>query len=217
MQITEWYSFKALTMPSSWVALIISFVIIGVLLRILYSKEITSMYSDAVLELILIWKLSVIVTEFSMVIENPLIILYFNGGMIGFVLGMLIILTKLWYKLHKRGLKEEDLQAIFMAIILCIAMDQILMAFLNDAVLWQKSLTIISFMCWIVLAFWKNRANFIWQKQLLLLFLCTHIFVATLQPLGIWQPSVMVTAVLVVFFIFVRKNNGTARENNSDY
>ncbi|WP_397537267.1 hypothetical protein [Rummeliibacillus pycnus] len=199
MQVTEWYSIRALTMSSSWVALFISFVLMGLLLWILYSKEIASIFSDVALQLILIWKFSVIVTDFSMVIKHPLTILYFNGGMIGFVLGILFICIKLWYKLRQSSFKVEYLQAVFVTSILCSSMYQILMTFLNDAALWQRVLTITSFTCWIMLALWKRKADFTWHKQLLLLFLCTHAFVATLQPLGIWQLSVLVTTMLGLF------------------
>ncbi|MGG0658266.1 hypothetical protein [Rummeliibacillus pycnus] len=204
MQVTEWYSIKALTIPSSWVALLSSFVLTGLLLWILYRKEIATIFSDAVLQLILIWKFSVIVTDFSMVIKHPLTILYFNGGMMGLILGILFMWVSLWNKLRQRGLKEEDLQAVFVSIILCSSFYQILMAVLNDAALWQKVLTITSFACWIMLALWKRKANLIWHNQLLLLFLCTYVLIATLQPLGIWQLSVLVTAMLVLFNIFLQ-------------
>lgn len=204
MQITEWYSIKALTMPSSCVSFLISIIIVGLILGILYRKEIASIFVDAILWLILIWKFSVIVTDFSLVIKHPLTLLYFNGGMIGLIIGMLFMLFTLWKKLRRRGFLEGDLQSLFLASILSQSFYQILMAILNDALLWQKALTIISFSCWIMLAFWKRKAGFMWHMQLLLLFFCTHLFIASLQPLGIWQVSVLLTLLLVVFRIFLQ-------------
>ncbi|WP_146552384.1 hypothetical protein [Rummeliibacillus sp. SL167] len=204
MQITEWYNIKSLTMPSTWVSFLLSIVIVGLILGILYKKEVVSIFVDAMLELILIWKFSVIVTDFSLVIKHPLTMLYFNGGMIGLIIGMLYMLLTLWKKLRRRGFIEEDLQSLFLASILSQSFYQIWMAILNDALLWQKALTIISFSCWMLIAFWKGKAGSIWHMQLLLLFFCTHLFIASLQPLGIWQVSVLVTLLLVLFRIFLQ-------------
>lgn len=204
MQVTEWYIIKSLTVPSSWVALMSSFVLMGLLLWILYRKEIASIFSDAVLQFVLIWKFSVIVTDFSSVIKHPLTILYFNGGMMGLVAGILFMCISLWHKIRQRGFIEEDLHAVFVSIILCTSFYQILMSILNEAALWQKVLTITSFTCWVLLALWKRNARALWHNQLLLLFLCTHLFIATLQPLGIWQISVLVTAIFVLFNILLQ-------------
>ncbi len=178
--------------------------IVGLLLWKVYRKEVASIYADAVLTLILVWKFSVIVTDFSIVIKHPLTILYFNGGMIGFVIGMLFMLATLWKKLRSRGILEEDLQALFLSSILCQSFYQIMMAILNDAFLWQKGLTIISFSCWIVIAFWKRNEGIIWHRQLLILFFFSHMLIASLQPLGIWQLSVLVTLLFIIFRILVQ-------------
>ncbi|WP_102692903.1 hypothetical protein [Rummeliibacillus pycnus] len=207
MQVTEWYSLKTLMIPSSWVALVSSFVLMWLLLRVLYRKEIANIFLDAVLQLILVWKFSVIVTDFSMVIKQPLTILYFNGGMMGFGIGILFMCGTLWYKFHQNRLKEDALQAVFMTIILCSSSYQIWMASLNDATLWQKALTITGFSCWIILALWKRKEKPIWHRQLLLLFLCTHVLIATLQPLGIWQLSVFVTFIFVIFNLTLKSNH----------
>ncbi|WP_299513768.1 hypothetical protein [uncultured Rummeliibacillus sp.] len=204
MEITEWYTIKALSLPSSWIAFLSSMLIVGLLLWKVYRKEVASIYADAVLTLILVWKFSVIVTDFSIVIKHPLTILYFNGGMIGFVIGMLFMLATLWKKLRSRGILEEDLQALFLSSILCQSFYQIMMAILNDAFLWQKGLTIISFSCWIVIAFWKRNEGIIWHRQLLILFFFSHMLIALLQPLGIWQLSVLVTLLFIIFRILVQ-------------
>ncbi|MGM9965863.1 hypothetical protein CW357_03475 [Rummeliibacillus sp. TYF005] len=204
MEITEWYTIKALSLPSSWIAFLSSMLIVGLLLWKVYRKEVASIYADAVLTLILVWKFSVIVTDFSIVIKHPLTILYFNGGMIGFVIGMLFMLATLWKKLRSRGILEEDLQALFLSSILCQSFYQIMMAILNDAFLWQKGLTIISFSCWIVIAFWKRNEGIIWHRQLLILFFFSHMLIASLQPLGIWQLSVLVTLLFIIFRILVQ-------------
>ncbi len=204
MEITEWYTIKALSLPSSWIAFLSSMLIVGLLLWKVYRKEVASIYADAVLTLILVWKFSVIVTDFSIVIKHPLTILYFNGGMIGFVIGLLFMLATLWKKLRSRGILEEDLQALFLSSILCQSFYQIIMAILNDAFLWQKGLTIISFSCWIVIAFWKRNEGIIWHRQLLILFFFSHMLIASLQPLGIWQLSVLVTLLFIIFRILVQ-------------
>lgn len=204
MGITEWYTIKALSLPSSWIAFLSSMLIVGLILWRLYRKDVASIYVDAVFTLILIWKFSVIVTDFSIVIKYPLTILYFNGGMIGFVIGMLFMLATLWKKLRSSGLLEEDLHALFLSSILCQSFYQIMMAILNDAFWWQKGLTIISFSCWIMIAFWKRNEGIIWHRQLLVLFFFSHMLLASLQPLGVWQLSVLITLLFTIFGIFVQ-------------
>lgn len=204
MGITEWYTIKALSLPSSWIAFLSSMLIVGLILWRLYRKDVASIYVDAVFTLILIWKFSVIVTDFSIVIKYPLTILYFNGGMIGFVIGMLFMLATLWKKLRSSGLLEEDLHALFLSSILCQSFYQIMMAILNDASSWQKGLTIISFSCWIMIAFWKRNEGIIWHRQLLVLFFFSHMLLASLQPLGVWQLSVLMTLLFTIFSIFVQ-------------
>lgn len=204
MEITEWYTLKAFTMPSSWVSFLGSLLIVGIIIRFLFRKELASIYVDAVLTLILTWKFSVIVTDFSIVIRHPLTILYFNGGMIGFIIGLLFMFASLWKKLRSRGFLEKDLHALFLSSILCQSFYQILMAFLNDAFLWQKGLTIIAFLCWIIVALWKRNASSMWHKQLLLLFFFSHMLIASLQPLGIWQLSVWISLLLILFTILLQ-------------
>lgn len=204
MEITEWYSIKSLTMPSSWISFLNSLLIVGFIIWIIFRKELASIYVDAVLTLILTWKFSVIVTDFSIVVRHPLTILYFNGGMIGFVIGLLFMFASLWKKLKSRGFLEKDLQALFVSSILCQSFYQIMMAFLNDGLLWQKGITIIGFLCWSMVALWKRNASTIWHQQLLLLFFFSHALIASFQPLGIWQLSVWVSLLLILFTILLQ-------------
>ncbi|MGE7622520.1 hypothetical protein ACQKMD_05470 [Viridibacillus sp. NPDC096237] len=80
MPVTEWYTIRGVTLPTSWVSALIAFTLTGFILWWRYSRKKASVYADHAIFFILIWKFSVIVTDLSLVIKQPLIILFFNGG-----------------------------------------------------------------------------------------------------------------------------------------
>ena len=80
---TEWYSIRALTLPATAIALLVTFFIVWLILRLQFSKKWSDVYSDAVFTFIIVWKLSLLVTDFKAVVTYPISLLYFNGGTIG--------------------------------------------------------------------------------------------------------------------------------------
>ena len=98
-----WYSIGSFTFPSSWGAIIASFVLTYLFLYF-WNRKASDWYSSAVFYFILTWKLSVIVVDFQTVIDHPLTILYFHGGRVGYWLG---ILAALLYIILKRGVSPS--------------------------------------------------------------------------------------------------------------
>ncbi|WP_409251987.1 hypothetical protein V1502_18090 [Bacillus sp. SCS-153A] len=100
----EWYSIGAFSFPSTWGALVAAFFITGLFLRLYYGKDHYDWFGNSVFWFILTWKFSVILFDFTSVINQPLSILYFNGGMKGFWLGIAVALIYIYIKGEKEHL-----------------------------------------------------------------------------------------------------------------
>ena len=88
MAVTKMFIIGSLTVPSTWIALITAFVVAYSAVRIRIGKYTADILLDAVFYFIIVWKLSVIFTNFNTVIKSPLSIIYFDGGILGFYLGL---------------------------------------------------------------------------------------------------------------------------------
>lgn len=210
LQVTEWYIIRSMTLPSSWVAVIIALIVTWLILWKFYGRAVEDWFSDTAIVFILVWKLSVIVTDFNMVIDFPLSILYFNGGKIGVFLGLFAALTKLYLSLRKRGFKEKDMEALLFGFISIQVIYQLLMVVLNDGLMWQKAMTIIFFGMFVIFASLRILRDEKAIQQISIVLLFVHIIVAMLQPNGLFQTSLFVTF-SVTFFIslllFKRKSH----------
>ena len=53
-------------------------------------KSMQKSIGDAFFYLVIVWKLSIVLTDFDSVLRSPLAIIYFHGGVVGFYLGLAI-------------------------------------------------------------------------------------------------------------------------------
>ncbi|MBM7648782.1 hypothetical protein JOC78_001728 [Bacillus ectoiniformans] len=86
----KWFTIGSLTLPASHLALILAFIAGGVFARLRYGKECADIYSNAVFLFIAVWKLSVVLFSFSLVLQAPMSLIYFNGGVKGVWLALLM-------------------------------------------------------------------------------------------------------------------------------
>lgn len=93
----RWYTVGSLTFPSIWGAIIASFILTFLFLYF-WNRKASDWYSMEFFYFLVIWKLSVILVDFQNVIEHPITILYFNGGMWGYWLGLLTVLLFIFVK-----------------------------------------------------------------------------------------------------------------------
>ena len=204
MPVTEWFIIKSITIPSSWLAVLLAILITGIILWRKFCKEIEDWFSDVAILFLLVWKLSVILTEFQMILVSPLSILYFNGGKEGLILGLIVALSSLVWKFKRRN--QYELGAMIFSMVMVQSLYQIFMVLLNEAALWQKIITVVLFLGISILSWLKISLSSIWQIQITILFLLTHIFVALIQPQGMLQTPLFVTAIfafcgVVVYFL----------------
>lgn len=99
----NWYTIGSFTFPASWAAIVISFLLTGIILRLLFKKQnIVDLYGNAVFIFIIIWKLSIVIFDFKTTISNPMTIVYFHGGLKGYWLGIMTVCIYLIYICYKK-------------------------------------------------------------------------------------------------------------------
>ena len=198
LPVTEWFIIKSLTVPSSWVAVLLALILTGIVVWRVFGKETEDWYSDAAILFLLVWKLSVVVTDFDMILDSPLSILYFNGGETGLYLGVLAALGRLFWQLRRKGWPERELVAMLIAMVMVQSLYQLFMVLLNEAEMWQKILTVLVFVGLTMLTWQKAKLSSVWRIQLTILFLAGHLFVSILQPRGFVQTPLFVTGLFVL-------------------
>ncbi|MBG9454851.1 hypothetical protein ABE61_12580 [Lysinibacillus sphaericus] len=201
MNNTEWFSIRTLTLPATAVALLVAFFLVWLVIRVQYQKKWAGVYGDAVFTFILVWKFSVIVTDFKVVIAQPFALLYFNGGTIGVFLGVMAVSLQLWWNRKKIHFDETGIAACSWAIILTQTSYQCLVVLLNDNPTNSEVSTLLVLSILTVLILWKITAI----DRALFLYTLGLIIVAFFQPLGLWQPAVGVSVILFIVGIGVQR------------
>ncbi len=201
MNNTEWFSIRTLTLPATAVALLVAFFLVWLVIRVQYQKKWAGVYGDAVFTFILVWKFSVIVTDFKVVIAQPFALLYFNGGTIGVFLGVMAVSLQLWWNRKKIHFDETGIAACSWAIILTQTSYQCLVVLLNDNPTNSEVSTLLVLSVLTVLILWKITAI----DRALFLYTLGLIIVAFFQPLGLWQPAVGVSVILFIVGIGVQR------------
>ena len=215
MPVTEWFIIKSLTLPSSWVAVFLALFITGIVLWVKFGKDTEDWFTDAAILFILVWKFSVLITDFEMIFEFPLAILYFNGGETGLFVGVLSALGRLLWQLKRKGWPEIDFVALIIAFVMLQSLYQFLMVSMNEAEFWQKLMTIVIFSGMIILTWMKVFTSNVWRLQLLVLLLLAHILAAIIQPEGVFQSPLLVTVFFLIsgFTVYVFINKRKMEEN----
>ncbi|AOV08481.1 hypothetical protein BI350_13685 [Sporosarcina ureilytica] len=161
--------------------------------------------ADAIFYFVIVWKLSVVVTDWKTVIQFPLSILYFNGGKIGVYLGLIAASITVIVEMKKGQFMRETLMGLLIGSMLIQSGYQVFMAILNDGTIFKQILTIS-----IIGGFVLFITFFIEQfkdlpYQIILLFISVHLFVGVLQPGGLLQTSVIATVYIGVFMSVLLK------------
>ncbi|MEG0258990.1 MAG: hypothetical protein RR595_03040 [Lysinibacillus sp.] len=213
MNNTEWFSIRAMTLPATWVALIFAFICVWFIMRIRFSKQWSSLYGDTIFTFVIVWKFSVIITDFSTVMKQPLALLYFNGGTMGFYLGILAVGFQLWRKQQRMPFDEKGLIAIAWSLILTQSCYQIFMLLLNSNALWQELVTLVVVLSMTPVVLWKVSETILWKQQMFVLFTLVFAFMSTLQPLGILQTAMITNVLFLVLWLILLKNIDVMEEN----
>jgi len=214
MPVTTYFIIGNLSVPSSWIALIAAFIVAYSAVRFRYGKKHAETIGDAFFYLVIVWKLSIILTDFGSVLRSPLAIVYFHGGVVGFYLGLLFIAGKTLWGLKKGRLGTNGFRAFFTGAVLVQVVYQVVMVLLNEGELIAQVVTVVVFSLFAVF-FWMNsgKANN-WPVQLVLVFIAVHVFVSAVQPDEFIQTPLISTVVMGLFFVIVFMRKLDWRNNN---
>ncbi|MBD8519655.1 hypothetical protein [Lysinibacillus fusiformis] len=200
---TNWYSIRALTLPATAIALLITFFIVWLILRLQFSKKWSEAYSDAAFTFILVWKFSLLVTDFKSVVAQPISLLYFNGGTVGVFLGAIAASLQVWRKRYKLSLQGHHIIAYSWAIILTQSIYQWLVVLFNDNSTTSEVITLMVLSVLTVFILWKMQGG---VKRGLILYTAGLIIVAAFfQPLGIWQTAIGMSLLLLCLGIVLEQ------------
>lgn len=207
MPVTTFFIIGSLSVPTSWIALITAFVVAYSAVRFRYGKKHAEMIGDTFFYLVVVWKLSIIFTDFDSILRSPLAIFYFNGGAVGFYLGLFFIGGKILWSMRKGRLSADGFRALFTGAILVQVVFQVMMVLLNEGEIIAQVVTIVVFAVFVIFFWMNSRKTGSWPLQLALLFMAVHIFVAAVQPEGFNQTPLISTLASGLFFvvIYVRK------------
>ncbi len=203
MPVTSFFTIGSLSVPSSWIALMAAFVVAYSAVRFRYGKKHAEIIGDAFFYLVIVWKLSIVLTDYESVLRSPLAIIYFHGGVVGFYLGLLVIAGKILWDMKKGRLGAEGFRALFTGAVLVQVVYQMMMVLLNEGELIAQVVTVVVFGLFAVF-FWMNSGKAgNWPVQLTLVFMAVHIFVSAAQPEEFIQTPLISTIVMGLFFVIV--------------
>ena len=134
-----------------------AFVVAYSAVRVRYGKKHAEILSDAFFYLIIVWKLSVLITDFSSVIRSPLSLIYFDGGVVGFYFGLAFIAGKVLLDRKKGRLAADGFRALFTGAVVVQAVYQVMMVLLNEGELVAQVVTVVVFALF-VLFYWMKVA-----------------------------------------------------------
>lgn len=188
MKITDWYVIVSLTMPSTWVAVLLALLVSSITLLIQFNKQVASHFLDAAIAFILLWKFSVILTDFSAVVQEPFSLLYFNGGYLGIGMGTIGALVSLIRA-------KVSISTIQLMVVYTVSYYLFFMIVLNSNPISIEMGTLVTLVIVFVLL-WKVATVRLVAVGLLF-------FIAYFQPLGVFQTyTVWMFSVLLVLYSY---------------
>lgn len=169
----EWYKIFSLTVPSTWIAFVLAAVLTGLILYVKFGKEASSQFGDLVFVFIVVWKLSVVLTDFTTVIKHPLTILYFSGEKVGVYIGIISIIFYLLYLQvrHKPFLSIDALIYSFISFYTIFAVGVVLF---NQSTVLEivQTLIVVIFIGW---SMEKYKETIRWIPAFLLVYGALHV------------------------------------------
>ncbi|QHE63172.1 hypothetical protein FHE72_20775 [Rossellomorea vietnamensis] len=198
----QWYTIGSFTFPSSWGAIIASFVLTFLFL-FFWNRKASDWYSNAILIFILVWKLSVIVIDFQTVIKHPFTILYFHGGIMGYWLGLAAVLLYIFFR------KVDCPSILIISWMTTVLVFEVVLHILHDDFLLAGIQSVLNLMMvYFVMIKSAGPDGRMWTGQIFVLFTLFQLFLHTL--IGGFELSVIIWTYLVmmiglIFLLTVRR------------
>lgn len=202
MPVTDYYLIGKVTVPSAWIAFLAGFFITYVLIRLHFGKKHAQEVGDALFYLVIIWKFSVVLTDFSSVLQAPLSILYFHGGKWGFFLGLLFVT---WNILRKHVSSKHAIWTILLTAVSWQSIYEVTMVLLNQGGVWVKIGTVVIFAAMMAVAWWMFVKQHNSPFDMAVLWAAGNVFAAAFQPGPFWGTSLIVSLWIAAFLIIMKE------------
>ena len=190
-----------LTVPAVWIAVLLGAAAASLIMRFVLRNKTGEWYGNAITLYILVWKFSYILFNFDYFIDMPLSILYFNGGLYGHLLG--IVLVTGYLVLAQKKHADLARQAYFAWLLFFLSYQTILQLLENngmEAVL-HASLLVVSILAIRLLA---KRADVPTGLLLVLLFTFELLISSLFAPLLSWQNATVLLLAAVTIAMYMR-------------
>lgn len=198
----RWYTIGSFTFPSTWGAIILSFILTFLFLYF-WNRKASDWYSNSVFYFLVIWKLSVIVVDFQNVIEHPITILYFNGGRWGYWLGLLSVLLYIFVKRADRTFR------LVIAWMSTVVFFELVFRLLESNILAGVSQFIIN--CILILFLLKKENDRdTWAIQLVIVFTLFQLLLHSVHGGFVFTTVTWTYLIVMVYLIFL---NGRWKTN----
>ncbi|MBN8202781.1 hypothetical protein LG291_26460 (plasmid) [Cytobacillus firmus] len=199
----KWFSVGPVTVPASWAAILAAFIVTSAFLFVNKKKAVGDWYGNVIFAFILTWKLSVVIFDFKLTINNPSNILYFNGGIKGYWLGITVAILYTIYKKRKLILWYGE---IILSWIWTVTVYELIIGILNQATIWLTISQFVINLVFLSLAISKKE-NQQWMLQIIILFTFLQGLAYSLKADFLSVPMATY-GLLVLFITFLMKNRG---------
>ncbi|MBS4200361.1 hypothetical protein KHA93_12035 [Bacillus sp. FJAT-49732] len=195
-----WYTIGTLSFPASWVSILSAFILAGVFLSLRKRKDTANWYGNVVFTFIITWKLSVILFQFKMILANPLSILYFNGGIKGFWLGVATAIVYTYFYVKNNEVRIEE---FVQAWLLFIVINEVVSSYVSHVtIMWQLVHLLIGTLV-IILSLLKEK-QLIWQLQILVLYIGVLAFFYSMQNQLLTLPIATYVIIAMILSILAK-------------
>ncbi len=205
-----WLSIGSLSFQASWAAITIAFFLTTALLYLFKEKSFADYYSNAIFIFILTWKLSVILFQFKLSIQNPFTILYFNGGIRGYWLGIAASLIYLF--IASKGKKQcpanININGLFQSWLMTVSIYELIMSIFQDHNWWFMVILILINMSFIVMTVLKSK-QIQWQYQLVILFTSIQVLIYSIMN-NLFSAPIITYILIAVLLSIIKRIRGVA-------
>lgn len=203
MNNVMWYTILKVSLPASSLAFIGATMMTMIFLYIYTNKKLVDPFLNYIIGFIIIWKVSYLVTDWQSFIDYPLTLVYFNGGIFGFVAASIFTLL---YAIRE-FLKKKESSILFeqlLYFILMFSSYQFLFAILNDGDLSIRLVTVVLSLIIgvaIVHSFVKNNRAFgVISLSFIFIYM---VFSIVVEPLSWQQPKLVLLSIGLIYSIML--------------
>lgn len=190
-----------LTVPAVWVSVLVAAALTSFLLRIALKEKMGDWFWNAVTLYILTWKLSYIPFNFENFLNMPLSILYFNGGLYGHLLGVVLVIAYLAIALKKHPSTAK--QAVFSWLLFFLSYQTLLQIFEKNFLeaIFHSLLLVVSVLA---IRYLEKRADVPTDLLLAALYALELLILSVFSPLLSWQNATLAVLAIVTIFFYKR-------------